>query len=424
MATITNALQAYLQAKSSVKWSREHAHCLQAFALLGDKELTYANLMEWVYRPHRQGVMPSLNRMNFVRSFLRFTNNLGISDIRLPLIPPSRKRTHTHPEQAALRRSPMSDLLECYISHMRSAHAMSDRTHQRLRLFNEYCATHFSADSTSYQDMVDGWCQVKDTERPDSFNNRIAPIRAFIRYINKKLTRPISLPIYLPRGKRTYLPHPFSDEEIRKLVDYTDSLSWSGNHSLFAFNVRKMVMPVWLRLLYSTGMRTCEVRLLSCDDVDLEHGVINVRRSKGIHEHRVAMHETMWTLMEQYDTSIRRLLPQREAFFPDEHGSFLRCTWGHYHFNLAWKTVSNEPARVYDLRSNYAVANINRWKNIGAGWLDKFLYLSRSMGHRSINSTAYYYNLVPVFAEQLERLSGSNLGEILPDLTDLCNEEQ
>ena len=40
------------------------------------------------------------------------------------------------------------------------------------------------------------------------------------------------------------------------------------------------------------------------------------------------------------------------------------------------------------------------------------------MGHTTIKATAYYYNLVPLFADQLNELSGSGLTEILPDLTD------
>ena len=57
-------------------------------------------------------------------------------------------------------------------------------------------------------------------------------------------------------------------------------------------------------------------------------------------------------------------------------------------------------------------------------WFDKLLYLSRTMGHTTIKATAYYYNLVPLFADQLNELSGSGLTEILPDLTDYYTNEE
>ena len=45
-------------------------------------------------------------------------------------------------------------------------------------------------------------------------------------------------------------------------------------------------------------------------------------------------------------------------------------------------------------------------------------------GHTTIKATAYYYNLVPLFADQLNELSGSGLTEILPDLTDYYTNEE
>lgn len=52
---------------------------------------------------------------------------------------------------------------------------------------------------------------------------------------------------------------------------------------------------------------------------------------------------------------------------------------------------SDAKARIYDLRSNYAVTNINKWKYVGPEWFDKLLYLSRTMGHTTIKATAYYF---------------------------------
>ena len=83
-----------------------------------------------------------------------------------------------------------------------------------------------------------------------------------------------------------------------------------------------------------------------------------------------------------------------------------------------WKKVSTAHARAYDFRSHYAVVNINGWDHCGIEWMDKLLYLSRSMGHRYIQNTLYYYRLVPLFAHQLENLTGGGYEELLPDLND------
>jgi len=425
METIKNALRIYVDANTLGKSSLALVGSLCTFASIGDKKLTYQNLQEWIIRgAYRKGTKYSSIRKTFAHSLLRFTNGQGISNIEIPSNKVRKQKELSHREQAVLKHSPMSELLGNYIAYKRSANTMSDSTHQCLRYFNEYCTNHFEKNSTLYQKMIDGWCRKRETERPSSFNKRIAPIRSFLKFANRYIADSIIMPSYLPYERKEYVPHPFTLEELYKLFDYADTVSWYKTNSDFAYNVRKMVMPVFLRLLYSTGIRTCEARLLSCDDVDLKYGVINIKRSKGVHEHRVAMHETMWTLMKQYDVGIRKLFSEREAFFPNEFGTYIPRTWESYHFKQAWKDISDKPARVYDLRSNYAVTNINSWENVGPEWFDKLLYLSRSMGHSTIGGTTYYYNLVPIFAKQLEKISGSNLGELLPDLTDYYYEEK
>jgi integrase len=60
----------------------------------------------------------------------------------------------------------------------------------------------------------------------------------------------------------------------------------------------------------------------------------------------------------------------------------------------------------YDFRHNYAVENINSWTSEGFGFNDKLVSLSKSMGHSSLESTKYYYSLVPTLADILEAQAG------------------
>jgi hypothetical protein len=51
--------------------------------------------------------------------------------------------------------------------------------------------------------------------------------------------------------------------------------------------------------------------------------------------------------------------------------------------------------------------NINSWIDDGFSLNDKLVHLSRSMGHYSVESTSYYYSLVPNLAGILETQSGN-----------------
>src|SRR5699024_6751291 len=108
---------------------------------------------------------------------------------------------------------------------------------------------------------------------------------------------------HLPRlEKNNYIPHAFTDEELRNFFYACDTIQITRNRRTTIF--RKIMMPVVFRLLYSTGMRTTEVRLLKREDVNLEKGVINIQKSKGYNQHYVVMHDSMLAIMKRYDKEI------------------------------------------------------------------------------------------------------------------------
>ena len=57
--------------------------------------------------------------------------------------------------------------------------------------------------------------------------------------------------------------------------------------------IKTMTYPVYFRLLYSSGLRTCEARWLKVKDVDLENDIVNIRKTKCNIEHYVVLHESM-----------------------------------------------------------------------------------------------------------------------------------
>ena len=75
-------------------------------------------------------------------------------------------------------------------------------------------------------------------------------------------------------------------------------------------------------------------------------------------------------------------------------------------------------ATAYELRHHYATENINQWIGEGFEFDSKLLYLSKSMGHSTLESTRYYYSLVPTMADILEKMSGRDFDDIVPEVDD------
>ena len=159
--------------------------------------------------------------------------------------------------------------------------------------------------------------------------------------------------------------------------------------------IQRITLPVFFRLLYSSGIRTTEAVLLERDDVNLENGVVSIKHGKGYDQHYVVLHDTMLPLMRIYDEKIDGLIPIRRVFFPTPDDKPHPPVWVTYHFRVLWQSCNSSHAIPYELRHNYAIENINSWTHQGFAVHDKLLALSKSMGHRQMESTLAYYSLTP-----------------------------
>jgi integrase len=120
--------------------------------------------------------------------------------------------------------------------------------------------------------------------------------------------------------------------------------------------------------------------------------------------------------MLRYDRAIEAVYPDRAYFFPSPRGSFYSKEWVAYTFRGIWQEVCTARATAYELRHNYAVENINKWTGDGLESLDKLVYLSKSMGHVTLESTRKYFHLVPTMSEIILRLTGKSFDDIVPEV--------
>jgi len=124
----------------------------------------------------------------------------------------------------------------------------------------------------------------------------------------------------------------------------------------------------------------------------------------------------MMGLLKKYDVAIRKQYPDRTYFFPARGDAFHSRNWVQKNFRELWDKYNHSHATAYELRHHYAIENINRWTDEGFGFHAKLLYLSKSMGHKRLESTKYYYSLVPGMADILEEKTGMDFESIVPEV--------
>lgn len=303
-----------------------------------------------------------------------------------------------------------------FADYMKASRHWNAAYEYSISSFDRYCADNFPDSRCLSQEMIDSWCRKRDTETNLSCHTRQCCVVALVKYLRARGLSDVAGPERPKKGRSTYIPHAFTDEELRSFFHACDSIRFSPGHRRKCDRLKKITTPVIFRLLYSTGMRTNEARLLAQKDVNLEEGIISIRQTKGEQQRYVVIHPTLVPILRQYDLKVSEICPGRSYFFPSPRGGCLTNSWITVVFREMWDKYNGSHATAYEFRHHYAIVNINRWQDMGFSLHDHLLYLSKSMGHLSVESTRGYYAIVPALADTLMEKTADDMNWMLPDI--------
>jgi len=308
----------------------------------------------------------------------------------------------------------LASKMEAFVTFQQAAGRWNGTYEQNLRLFDSHCMRMFPGEAALTEKMVASWCAKRRTESNNSCRVRVYAVSNFINYLAARGLTEVPGPDIPKMERSTYIPHAFTEQELCMFFRACDNLPDKPNS--LTVKTRRLVVPAFFRLLYSSGIRTNEARLLRTDDADLEEGVLNIRTSKGHAQRYVALHITMTELLRKYDASIKAIHPGRALLFPSPKSTHLSNSWVVYNFNHLWGKVSQACATAYELRHNYAVENINQWAGDRFESFSNMVYLSKSMGHAALDSTKGYFHITPAMSDVLRELTGGTFDNIVPEV--------
>jgi len=152
-------------------------------------------------------------------------------------------------------------------------------------------------------------------------------------------------------------------------------------------------------------MRVNEVVSLDRRDVDLDLGILHIRRTKFRNSRYVPVHATTVTALKQYAEIRDRLFsaPSTPAFFVSERGRRISVNTADYNFAKVSQQVGlRMPAkyhgrgpRLHDLRHRFATRTLIQWYRAGLDVERELPKLSTYLGHVHVNDTYWYLEAVP-----------------------------
>lgn len=232
--------------------------------------------------------------------------------------------------------------------------------------------------------------------------NKHRVLRGFFRHwIARGHITETPVPTVKPRIVSTFVPHIYSDDELRRLLAAIDA-----NQARPGCQISAATFRVLLLLLYGAGLRIGEALHLARGDINLETGVLVIRETKFYKPRALPLGPTLVDLLAAHAARAPRG-PAREAdapLFSTTHGTAINKAMARMNFvHLRVRADVDRRARLHDLRHSFAVNRLVAWYREGADVQRLVPHLSTYLGHRRMVSTQRYLTMIPELLEQANR---------------------
>jgi len=298
--------------------------------------------------------------------------------------------------------SPLRQELDRYLTVRRSLGYDLGTAARILRRFIDFAesqnAQHVSTD------LFLRWQQAYGHANSQTWAARFGIVRLFAQWLHGLDPAHEALPSGLMpyRGRRSR-PYIYSEAEVASIVAAAAELP-------SAYGLRGLTYATLFGLIAVTGLRISEALALDIGDVDLDTGVLTIRRGKRGKTRLAPLDASVTERLLAYILERDRLLGfSPQAVFVSEQGSRVGDCSARYNFALVCKQLGLRPPqrygrhgrgpRIHDLRHSFAARTMIGWYRNGQDAAAEMLKLTTYLGHTKPENTYWYIEAVPELLE-------------------------
>lgn len=318
---------------------------------------------------------------------------------------------------------PFAPMCELFVTQKRATGLLYDSQAKRLRQFDNFCKDYDIQNYSITEDLMATYCIRRPNESDSSRRDRVFIVRAFADFLVRQGYTSYVLP-ELPKRGQPHKPYVFTREEMIRIFERLDALEPSN------FSTGYLVFPALFRVLYGCGLRIFEaLSLLKCD-VDVENGIIHVRRGKNGHERITPMSDSLTEKCKVFLSEAHKDTPDNMPFFyAKARTAYTRSAVNKQFRNFLWDIGIpylgiNAGPRVHDVRHTFICHNLQRWAEEGTPIYSKLPILSKYVGHTSISATQWYLRLTAEVYPHIRETCERELGGIYAGILDFNDIEE
>ena len=298
----------------------------------------------------------------------------------------------------------MNDLKEAAKEYLKGRRSLGFKLYEH-GLFLDQFVNFLEArgESIITKELAIRWAMLPIGCNPSRWTTRYGIIRQFALYFKAIEPRTELLPegLFPYRYKRKQ-PYIYSKRQIVELLNAAKKLESSKG-------LRALTIYTFLGLLAVTGMRIGECLGLNCGDVNLNEGLLTIRKTKNGKARLLPLHNSTVQVLRNYAKKRNSILPVAKSprFFVNEWGTKLtqwsvRWTFVRMSHQIGLRGPSDRfGPRIHDLRHTFAVRVLQEWYRKEKDVEAYLPHLTTFLGHGHVHDTYWYITGVP----ELMRLS-------------------
>ncbi|MBO4307077.1 MAG: tyrosine-type recombinase/integrase [Bacteroidales bacterium] len=295
--------------------------------------------------------------------------------------------------------SKLAPYMESLIRLKRSQSVRTEKYVSALKLFDLYLYKEDAGVEDLSSAFFAKWRSMCIGNKETTIYVKYRIIIQLCRHINDLGTK-----CYIPKlpknGTDSYIPFIYTREQIQAIFQAADDYC----PEYYAKERNHFAMPAILRLLYSSGPRISEVCGLKVCDVDLQRGLITLRKTKNREERILVLSPSMLDVLKQYQRQ-KSQTPMGKAETADSP-FFINPIGGKYDKKIVYnwfRIILNaagiphrgrrDGPRLHDLRHTFAVHSLEQRVSTGADIHNILPHLAAYLGHKTMQSTETYVRL-------------------------------
>lgn len=312
--------------------------------------------------------------------------------------------------------SGLAEQINAFINEKRALGCKYEKEAKTFWEFDKFLVSENVDTPALSETVVLKWIDRRPNEKRKNQRWRLNFTKRFLQYLRLN-----GYETYYPllsissRDDADFTPYIFTNAELAALVSYFENLPPSRQYPK-----GHIVFPLLFKTLICCGLRVGEAAQLRVNDVDLEHGILMIRKAKHDKSRYVPLSVSLWAEYEVYFQKIHTASTNDDYFFPNARYNFHhtnviydRFREALWHCGIEHKGRGYGP-RVHDLRHTFAVRCMQKLQKEKGDIVTALPYLSVYLGHHDIGKTQIYLHLVAEHYPEFLKNESDYLGDTIP----------